>query len=147
MSVVERTMACTPAEVFAVLADGWSYTNWVVGAARIREVEPTWPQPGSRLHHSVGIWPALLDDHTGVLRCVQDQLLELQARGWPAGEATVRIELRATGDSTLVTLTENATRGAGRYLPRPLQDLGLHPRNIESLRRLAMLAEGRSRTG
>ena len=52
----------TPADVFAVLADGWLYPSWVVGASRVRGVDGTWPQPGSRIHHSVGVWPLLIDD-------------------------------------------------------------------------------------
>ncbi len=37
-----------PAEaVWSVLADGWSYANWVVGAARVRDVDPGWPAQGA----------------------------------------------------------------------------------------------------
>lgn len=37
-----------PAEaVWSVLADGWSYANWVVGAARVRDVDPGWPAQGT----------------------------------------------------------------------------------------------------
>jgi hypothetical protein len=40
----------------------------VVGASRIREVEPDWPAKGSRIHHSFGVWPLVIDDDTEVLR-------------------------------------------------------------------------------
>ena len=62
--VVRRTIQAVPARVWAVLADGWLYPSWVVGASRMRDVEESWPAPGSQLHHSVGLWPLLLDDRT-----------------------------------------------------------------------------------
>ena len=64
MATNELEADCSPAAVFAVLADGWLYPTWVVGASRMRDVDDRWPEPGSRLHHSVGAWPALLDDIT-----------------------------------------------------------------------------------
>ena len=39
MSRNTRMMSCTPQDVFDVLSDGWSYATWVVGAARIRDVD------------------------------------------------------------------------------------------------------------
>ena len=66
MSRNVRVLRCTPDDVFRVFADGWLYPCWVVGASRMREVEEAWPQAGSRLHHSFGAWPALIDDVTVV---------------------------------------------------------------------------------
>ena len=66
MSTNQRRFQCSPQSVFAVLADGWLYATWVVGAARIRAVDPQWPAEGSSIHHSVGSWPLLLDDTTTV---------------------------------------------------------------------------------
>ena len=54
MSVNTRLVSATPEQVWDVLADGWLYPVWVVGASRMREVEDAWPAPGSKLHHSVG---------------------------------------------------------------------------------------------
>lgn len=53
-----------------MLADGWLYPSWVVGASRMREVDVKWPASRSRIHHSVGVWPALIDDHTKVLESI-----------------------------------------------------------------------------
>ena len=64
---VERDIAAPVEVVWSVLADGWSYANWVVGTARVRMVEDGWPAPGRRIHHSVGVWPLLLNDTTAVL--------------------------------------------------------------------------------
>ncbi len=67
-----------------MLADGWLYPSWVVGASRVRGVDATWPQPGSRSHHSVGVWPDLIDDHTEEEELVDQRLLLLKARAWPS---------------------------------------------------------------
>lgn len=145
MSTVRRSGDCTADQVFDVLADGWSYSGWVVGAARIREVEPSFPEPGSRIHHSVGTWPLLLNDSTSVLECDPGRRLLLQARGWPAGEATVEITVAPMGHGVDVTMWEDATAGPGAVIPRALRDPLITVRNTESLRRLMLLAEGRGR--
>ena len=119
-AVITRRVHAPADVVWAVLADGWLYANWVVGASRIRDVEPDWPRPGSRLHHSFGVWPALIDDHTQVLTADPGRTLVLKARGWPAGEARVRIQVTANGpDSSTIIITEDAIAGPGRLLPRP----------------------------
>jgi hypothetical protein len=131
----------TPAEVWAVLADGWSYAGWVVGASRIRSVEQGWPAVGSRIHHSAGSWPLLLNDQTRVLDSQPDRRLVLQAAGWPFGEATVDLRLEPTVQGCRIVMREDVTKGPGRVVPKPLRQLALKPRNRESLRRLALLAE------
>ena len=66
MSTTSRTIAATPEQVWSVLADGWLYPLFVVGAARMRDVDETWPAVGARLHHSIGAWPLMIDDTTEV---------------------------------------------------------------------------------
>ena len=97
MAVNYRTFNCPPEKVFAVLADGWLYPSWVVGASRIREVDPTWPATGSAIHHSVGVWPALIDDSTVLLAWDAPRHALLKARGWPIGEAQVSIDVKPRG--------------------------------------------------
>jgi uncharacterized protein YndB with AHSA1/START domain len=138
-------MHATPAQVWTVLADGWLYPLWVVGATRMREVDATWPQVGSRLHHSVGTWPFVIDDQTAVEKCVPESLLVLRAHAWPAGRADVTLRLKPSGADTLVVMEEHAASGPGALVPGPLQDPLLHWRNTEALRRLAYLAEHRQR--
>jgi uncharacterized protein YndB with AHSA1/START domain len=145
MSTTSRTVAATPEQVWSVLADGWLYPLFVVGASRMRDVDETWPEVGSQLHHSVGTWPLLIDDTTEVLEVEEDRRIVLKARGWPAGEARVEISLRPTADATVVTIEENATAGPGALVPKPVQDVQLHVRNKEALRRLAFVVEGRTR--
>lgn len=143
--VVERTIAADAETVWAVLADGWLYPTWVVGASRMRDVDLDWPEIGSRLHHSVGNWPLLLDDQTEVLECRPWRLLRLKAHGWPAGAAEVVIDLDPQSDSsTLVRIQEDATDGPATLVPRPARQLAMVARNREALQRLAFIAEGRA---
>jgi carbon monoxide dehydrogenase subunit G len=139
-----RLVHATPQKVWDVLSDGWLYPVWVVGASRMREVEDTWPAVGSRLHHSVGVWPMLLDDNTEVVDMVEMQLLSLQARGWPIGEARVDIRLEPVGAETQVTISEDAVSGPGTLTPPPVRGITLKWRNSETLRRLAYISERRS---
>jgi len=143
-AVVQRTINASPARVWAVLADGWLYPSWVVGASRMRDVDGSWPAPGSMLHHSVGVWPLLLDDRTEVLGSEPQKQLRLKAHGWPAGAAEVIIELEPIGEGTEVTIREDAVEGPATLVPPPVRQVSVVPRNREALRRLAFLAEGRA---
>lgn len=147
MSTNTRTMHATPDQVWDVLADGWLYPVWVVGASRMREVDDAWPAVGSRLHHSVGVWPALLDDVTEVLEAEPGRHLRVRAHGWPAGEAEVDITLLPSVSdpgATEVTIVEDAVSGPGSLVPSFLRQPPLAWRNTETLRRLAYLAERRA---
>ena len=145
-SMVEtrRRIQAAPDTVFSVISDGWTFPSWVVGAIRIRAVEEGFPATGTRLHHSVGVWPLMIQDHTEVTRCEPGKRLVLLARAWPAGEAIVDIELEPDGDGTLVIMREDVVAGPGRLIPRPVRAAGLVVRNDETLRRLAFLAEQRT---
>ena len=143
MSTTTRVMQATPDQVWEVLSDGWLYPLWVVGATRMREVDDHWPAPGSRLHHSVGTWPLTLDDITESVDSTPGARLVLEAHAWPAGRADVTITLHARGAETEVVMEEHASAGPGALVPRALQDPLLTWRNVESLRRLAFLAERR----
>jgi carbon monoxide dehydrogenase subunit G len=144
MSTTTRSVSATPEQVWQVLSDGWLYPLFVVGASRMRDVDESWPAVGARLHHSVGTWPLLIDDTTEVVEIEEGRRLLLLARGWPAGQAHVDISLEPSGDTTVVTITEDATAGPGLLVPKPLRDVQLHWRNVETLRRLAFVVEGRT---
>jgi hypothetical protein len=147
MTAVSRTINTTPAGVWDVLADGWSYPLFVVGASRMRAVDEEWPDVGARIHHSVGIWPALIDDYTEVTGVTPGERLALRARGWPLGEASVEFRLRPHGDGTEVEIDEKVTSGPGVLVPPPIKGLSLRWRNVETLRRLAFVAERRGEAG
>lgn len=141
MSETRKVIETTPERIFAVLADGWSYASWVVGAAHIRDVDAAWPAVGSRIHHKVGPWPVQIKDETAVRAMEPDRLLELDARMWPVGKAIIRITLEPiSAASTRVTIAESVVSGAGRLLPEAVQAVVLRPRNAEALARLADIA-------
>jgi uncharacterized protein YndB with AHSA1/START domain len=144
MSINTRVIAATPDQVWDVLADGWLYPLWVVGASRMREVDDSWPEVGARLHHSVGTWPLLIDDTTEVLEAQPGSYLKLRARAWPAGEANVQIRLSPVGTDTEVTIIEDAVSGPSLLMPQPLRQPALKWRNVETLRRLSYVAENRT---
>ena len=144
MLEVTRTVDATPERVWSVLADGWLYPSWVVGASRMRAVDEKWPTPGSQLHHSVGIWPAVTNDDTVVLESEPPRRLKLQAKGWPAGEATVELRIERQGDRSVVTIIEDVTKGPATRIPKSARQTLIAARNKETLRRLAYIAEGRS---
>lgn len=143
MSVHRRLVKASADQVWKVLADGWLYPLFVVGASRMRDVDEDWPAEGSRLHHSVGTWPLLIDDTTSVVECDPPTRLRLRARAWPAGEADVTFRLEPRGFETEVVIEEDAASGPGKLVPGPLRDPMLTWRNTETLRRLAFIAEGR----
>ena len=143
MTVNERTINASPKDVWEVLADGWLYPLWVVGASRMRDVDPTWPEVGSKLHHSVGVWPGLIDDNTEVLEVEPGRRIRLRAKGWPMGEAEVIVELEPAASGTLVKIYEKPVKGPGALVPPPVAAPMLKWRNTEALRRLAYVAEGR----
>ncbi|GAA0584922.1 SRPBCC family protein [Paractinoplanes ferrugineus] len=129
-------------QVFAVLSDAWTYSDWVVGTAHIRDVDPGWPAVGTRLHHKAGPWPLSLKDSSTVLEMTPDRHLKLKAGLWPLGEATVDIRLEPAGPgATRVTMSEEFDAGPLQAMRNKVNDLLLHGRNTEALSRLADLAE------
>lgn len=136
MASTSQLIEASPAEVFAVLADGWTYSNWVVGTSHIRAVEANWPEVGSRLHHAVGPWPMLARDHTVVEEVRPDKEIVLFASESAMGAARIRITLEQADDGCLVTMDETPISGPGKWLHNPAQDALLHRRNRETLHRL-----------
>lgn len=136
MAKNECFITAAPERVFAVLADAYSYDRWVVGTKEIRDADQAWPEPGTRLHHSVGLGPFTLHDNTEVVTSEPPRHLRLEARGRPFGRALIDFSLTAFGDGTQVQILERVIK------PRPLAALNplLAPlvklRNTETLRRL-----------
>jgi hypothetical protein len=142
MAVNYRVMNCEPRHVFDVLAKGWVYPSWVVGASRMRDVDEGWPRPGTNIHHSFCAWPMLLDDTTSMLEWDPPRHALIKALGWPIGEAHVAIDVRERGGISNVRMVEDVISGPARFIPGPARDAATHARNAETLRRLAYLAEG-----
>lgn len=147
-AVTSRTIKATSDEVWSVLANGWMYSGWVVGAATVRDVDPDFPNRDSNLHHSVGLWPIVLNDVTTVSESAPGELLVLRVRTRPFGEGVVRLSLHPGEDGTRVSMAERAIKGPMKYLPESVQAAVFTKRNDECLRRLAHLAElGAARDG
>jgi hypothetical protein len=141
---VSQSVSTSAERVFAVLADGWLYPLWVIGATHMRDVDPGWPAVGTRIHHCVGPWPFNIRDATTVVAVEPGRMLELDARVWLTGAAKVRIVLTPVGDNkTHVTMGKIFDRGPAQHLPMSVQAALMRSRNIESLRRLADIAEHR----
>lgn len=134
-------------DVWKILDDPWTYANWVVGTVKIRDADRTWPAAGSKLHHAVGAWPVTLQDETEVMECQPGRRLLLQARGWPAGEATVELVLHPEGERTRVEMYEEPTSGPGAWVNNRVLEIIAARRLAETLDRLRRLAEGHLRDG
>ncbi len=148
MDRAEIEVDAAPADVWAVLADAETFAEWVVGCKEIRAVEGDWPTPGSKIHHTVGVGSATIEDTTSVLEAVPDEHLTLRARARPAGVAGVEITLsQSASGTTTIVMEEEVVDGPASHLPDALTDTLLHPRNLESLRRLKRLAEERAHGG
>ncbi len=143
MSENQRSIHASADAVWQVLSDGWLYPLWVVGATRMRDVDADWPAPGSRIHHSAGVWPLIVNDETTVEAAEPPRRMQLRAKGWPLGEADVFIEIEPAGEETVVRIREDAASGPGRLVPGLVRKPMIAWRNSESLRRLAFLCEGR----
>jgi hypothetical protein len=130
--------------VFDVLRDGRRYADWVVGASRIRTVDPQFPEPGTSFGHKLGVWPLLFNDETKVVRRDGSRRLLLRAEIGIFGAATVDLRLTSEGKRTRVALIERPVTGPIRWVHNPLQDRAFWVRNWLSLHLLKRIAEGRA---
>jgi uncharacterized protein YndB with AHSA1/START domain len=139
MATNTRQMPAAPEQVWAVLANPKKYGEWVVGAKEVRSWEGDWPAKGARFHHTVGIWPLHLRDHTSVLESDQPHRLVLQAKIRPIGFAHIELELTATALGTEVAMIEEPSAPFVARIARRLFDPVIYIRNGEALRRLENL--------
>lgn len=141
--MVTRRVHASPGQVWAVLADGWRYATWAVGTTRVGEVDRAWPAVGSRLRHRAGAWPIAVDGHVEVLAGQPGRLLVLGTRAWPVGTTRLRIMMSANDShGSIVRIAEDAAGGPVGLVPGRIRDRFLISRHQETLRRLAMVAEG-----
>ena len=137
-------VAAPPESVWAVLADPDCYPRWVVGAKHIRSVEGSWPDPGSKFHHAVGVGPLEVRDNTEAVLADAPTHIVLDARARPLGRARIDLSLEPAGGGTMVTMVEVPTSPAVVRALTPLLDPPTWARNRVSLRRLATLAESQA---
>ncbi len=127
--------------VWDVLANGWTYSQWVVGNSRTRAVGGDWPQPGAAIRHSIGVWPLVINDQTSVESCVPLQELVLRAGLGLLGAARITMRLHEIPDGCRVEMIEVPVEGPVSFIPDYLTLVAIHPRNRECISRLAALAE------
>jgi uncharacterized protein YndB with AHSA1/START domain len=138
------SVSASPEAVFAVLDDACAYPRWVVGARRVRRVDPDWPSVGSRFHHAIGTAAGELHDSSKVLERIPPDRMVLEVRFRPTGIARVEIDVAPEGDGSVVTLVESPTGGPISVLPRLVTDPLLFGRNAISLQRLRHEVERRA---
>lgn len=142
--VVRRDTTATREQVWDVIADGWTYSQWVVGNSRMRAVDPEWPKVGSTIRHSIGVWPLVLDDLTVVEVCVPRTQLVLLAKGRPLGKARITLQLFDTpSGGCRIEMAEVAAGAPMGWMPERLALAAAAPRNRECTFRLAAIAERR----
>jgi len=142
MPPVTMHTTAPPEAVFAVLSDGWRYADWVVGAKKIRAVDPDWPAPGSKFHHKVGVGPFEINDNSKLEAIDPPRSISLNVRARPAGVARVHIALEPDDEGgTMIAMDEYPIAGIARFTDNPIQRALLAGRNLEALRRLKNLAE------
>ena len=103
---VTRETTANRHQVWVVIADGWTYSQWVVGNTRMRAVDPHWPAPGSTIHHTIGIWPFVLNDKTVVESCTPQEELVLLAKGRPFAAAPITLRLFDTPNGSGIEMAE-----------------------------------------
>jgi hypothetical protein len=125
-----------PDAVFGVLDDPCAYPRWVVGARRIRAVDPSWPREGSSFHHALGAPGAELQDSSTVVHRDPPHEVVLEVRFRPTGVARVVLRVEEADAGCDVTMEEKVIAGPLAKIPGALVDPLLHLRNTLALRRL-----------
>jgi len=105
-----------------------------------------WPAVGAELHHSLGVWPLLIDDVTRVLVSRPERELRLRGKGWPVGEVEIHLLLRPEENGGCeIVMREDVVAGPAKLIVKPVRVVMMTRRNTEALQRLAYLAEGSAR--
>lgn len=151
MAVRHRLIESPVEDVWAVLADGTRYGDWVVGTSQSRPEDEEWPQVGSCITYTIRLGPWSVAGSTVVRRCEPPRVLELEVdSGW-AGTARIALEVRPWGENALVTIDEHPLRGPAGKLHNAAADALIQLRHRSMLARLADTVEkdphGRHRSG
>jgi hypothetical protein len=144
MAVRNALVRAGPPAVWAVLADGYSYDQWVVGTKAVRSVDPGWPQEGTSLHYTVGLGRLRLDDRTTVRLAEPGKSLELEALARPVGSVRISIQILPWGEDSVVVVDEHPLRGPSWALENPIAELAMTLRNRAMLHRLVRVVESRA---
>ncbi|MFE5813086.1 SRPBCC family protein [Streptomyces sp. NPDC056479] len=141
MAVRHRLIQASPSAVWAVLADGCRYADWVVGTSRSQPVRGQWPHLDAAIRYEVRLGPVQLVNETIVRRCEEGVCLELEAKAGALGTARIAMELRPWGELCLVIVDEHPLQGAGGRLHNFGFEALIQLRHRAMLARLARLCE------
>ena len=86
-----------------------------------------WPAPGSTIHHTIGIWPFVLDDETVVESCTPQEELVLLAKGRPFAAARITLRLFDTPNGSGIEMAEVPVGGPLNWVPRRLALAAAYP--------------------
>lgn len=142
MAVRNILVSAAPQQVWDVLADGWSYDQWVVGTTDIRRVDPGFPAEGANLAYTVDRGPIHMKDRTTVRIAEPLHRLEMEANARPVGTARISVEVLAWGEKSVVVIDEHPLSGLGWLLHNPLSEMVLSLRRMAH--NLAKLVESRA---
>ncbi len=143
MAYTSRILHAPIDVVWDVLIDPYTYPDWLIGTAAIRDLDDTWPAVGSRFHHRVGIGWLAIPDHSEVEDIIEPDLLRLAVRARPFVSAVATFRLVGDGNTTVVAVEEEPRPRVMGNIVRPLMDPMIHVRNHRSLRRLDHLVTER----
>ncbi|MFF3263645.1 SRPBCC family protein [Streptomyces sp. NPDC002932] len=151
MAVRHRLIESPVDDVWAVLADGRRYADWVVGTSESCPEDGEWPQVGSSITYTVRVGPWSVAGSTVVRRREPPGVLELEVdSGW-LGTARIALEVRPWGENALVTIDEHPLRGPAGKLHNTAVDALIQLRHRSMLARLADTVEtapqGRHKAG
>lgn len=132
-----------PKDVWEVLADPYSYDQWVMGTKRIVYADSDWPAPGSAFDYEAGLGPLGFRGQTVVREAEEPSRLEMEADAKLLA-ARVAISVKPWGDDSLVVLEERWIRGSYLLLENPVVDLALNIRNRVMVKHLAREVQRRS---
>ncbi|MFE9466815.1 SRPBCC family protein [Streptomyces virginiae] len=146
MAIRHRLIHAAPHEVWAVLADGSRYSDWVVGTSDSRVAHGLWPELGAALEYTVSLGPWTASGTTVVRRVSAPDELELEVDSGPVGTARVAIEVRSWGSESLVIVDEHPLRGVGGALHNAALDALIQLRHRSMLKRLANVVQESARS-
>ncbi|MFF5126071.1 SRPBCC family protein [Streptomyces syringium] len=141
MAVRHQLIERSPAAVWAVLADGSRYDEWVVGTARSAPAQGTWPELGSAIEYTVRLGPWTACGHTYVRHCEPPHRLELEVDSGPLGTVRIAIQIQPWDRHSLLTMDEHPLRGPSARLHNTALDAVLQLRHRRMLGNLAKVVE------
>lgn len=145
MAIRHRLIKVSPETVWAVLADGSRYAEWVVGTSDSEPVRGQWPRVDSAIAYEVRVGPFTLSNETVVRYCEEGRELGLEARAGALGTARIAITLRPWGRHCLVVADEHPLQGVGGTLHNVGVEALIQLRHRAMLARLARVCEEQAR--